>query len=154
MGAPAGCRPWSVTTCKTQAMTTSVEVWKPVAGYEGLYEVSDHGRVRSLPGFRWNGQNIHAFKGRILKLQCSGIYYHVALSRDGRVRCIKVHQLVAEAFLPPCPGTQGKHRGCYNIDHINNQSLDNRATNLQWLTCYENTFLKTNRQRDVAGRFT
>jgi hypothetical protein len=134
-------------------MTTSVEVWKPVVGYEGLYEVSDQGRVRSLTGTRWNGQKIHAFKGRLLKPQCTGRYQHVALSRDSRVRSVKVHQLVAEAFLPPCPGTQGRCRGCYHLDHVNNQPLDNRAANLQWLTHYENTFLKANRQRDAAGKF-
>jgi hypothetical protein len=66
---------------------------------------------------------------------------------------VKIHQLVAEAFLPPCPGKQGKRRGCYHIDHINNQPLDNRAANLQWLTRYENTYIKANRQRDHAGRF-
>jgi hypothetical protein len=142
-----------VTTCKTQAMTTSVAVWKPVVGYEGLYEVSNQGRVRSLSGTRWNGQRTHAFTGRLLKLQCTGRYQHVALSRDSKVRCIKVHQLVADAFLPACPGVQGRSRGCYHIDHINNQPLDNRAVNLQWLTHYENTYVKADRKRDGAGRF-
>jgi len=134
-------------------MTTSVEVWKPVVGYEGFYEVSDQGRIRSISGSRWNGQRIHCFNGRILKPQCTGRYQHVTLSRESQVSCIKVHQLVADAFLPPCPGTQGRRRGCYHIDHINNQPLDNRAANLQWLTHYENTFLKANRQRDIAGKF-
>lgn len=134
-------------------MTTSVEVWKPVVGYEGLYEISDQGRVRSLSGERWNGQRVHKFTGRILKPQCSGRYKHVALSKQSLVHCFKIHQLVAQAFLPPCPGVQGKRRGCYHVDHINNDPLDNRAQNLQWLTHYENTFLKTNRQRDATGKF-
>ncbi len=134
-------------------MPSSVEVWKPVVGYEGLYEVSDQGRVRSLPGERWNGQGFHHHRGRVLRPQCASRYQHVALSCSGRVKCVKIHQLVAEAFLPPCPGKQGKRRGCYHIDHINNQPLDNRAANLQWLTRYENTYIKANRQRDHAGRF-
>lgn len=134
-------------------MTTSVEVWKPVVGYEGLYEVSDQGRVRSLPGQRWNGHALHRFQGRVLRPQCASRYQHVALSKDGRVKCIKIHQLVAEAFLPPCPGVQGKQRDCYQIDHINNKPHDNRAANLQWLTQYENTYAKPNRQRDQAGKF-
>jgi hypothetical protein len=129
------------------------EVWQPVVGYESLYEVSDQGRVRSLPGQRWNGQAIHEFNGRILKPQYSSRYVHVALSRDGRVKCKKIHQLVAEAFLPPCPGIQGKRRGCYQIDHVNNNPLDNRASNLQWLTQYENTYVKPARRRDQVGRF-
>jgi hypothetical protein len=129
------------------------ELWQPVAGYEGLYEVSDQGRVRSLPGKRWNGQAIHYFKGRVLRPQSTSRYLHVALSHDGQVKCIRIHQLVAQAFLPPCPGIQGRKRGCYHIDHINNDSWDNRACNLQWLTHYENTYLKASRKRDETGKF-
>jgi hypothetical protein len=129
------------------------EVWQPVRGYEGIYEVSDLGKVRSLSGKRWNGQAIHKFKGRVLKAQCASRYLHVALSRDGQVKCVKVHQLVAEAFLPLCPGVQGRQRGCYHIDHINNDPWDNKASNLQWLTHYENTYLKACRKRDEAGKF-
>ena len=137
----------------TQVMTTTIETWKPVAGYEGLYEVSDLGRVRSLPGKRWNGQNVHMFAGRILRPQSKSRYIHVCLSANSKVKCIKVHNLVAQAFLPPCPGIQGRTRGCYHIDHINNDSRDNRAVNLQWLTHYENTYVKANRARDVSGKF-
>jgi hypothetical protein len=134
-------------------MTTSVDVWRPVVGYEGLYEVSDQGRVRSVSGIRWNGQALHTFKGKELKPQSTGRYQHVALSREGKVQCVKIHSLVADAFLPPCPGQRGRHRGCYHVDHINNQPLDNRASNLQWLTHYENTYAKANRLRDQAGKF-
>jgi len=131
-----------------------VELWKPVVGYEGLYEVSDQGRVRSLPGERWNGQAMHKFKGRILKLHTgANIYYHVVLSKNGKVKTCKVHQLVADAFLPSCPGIQGKTRGLYHIDHINNSPIDNRAVNLQWLTGRENVYVKPNRNRDKYGRF-
>jgi hypothetical protein len=129
------------------------EVWQPVLGYEGLYEVSDQGRVRSLPGKRWNGQAFHDFKGRVLRPNRGPRYLQVALSRDGQVRGFKIHQLAAEAFLPPCPGIQGRKRGCYHIDHINNDPWDNRAGNLQWLTHYENVYVKPSRQRDEAGRF-
>jgi len=134
-------------------MTSIVELWRPVVGYEGLYEVSNMGRVRSLPGKRWNGQAIHEFKGRILRPQSKTRYLQVTLSKNGKVKSIKIHQLVAEAFLPPCPGTQGKQSHCYQIDHINNNSRDNRARNLQWLTRYENGYLKANRARDQLGRF-
>lgn len=134
-------------------METILEQWKPVFGYEGLYEVSDQGRVRSLPGKRWNGQAIHFFKGRILKPQSKSKYKHVALSKNGIVSCIKIHQLVAKAFLPPCPGTHGKTRDCYQIDHINDDTYDNRALNLQWLPHYENTYVKAKRKRDAFGRF-
>jgi hypothetical protein len=129
------------------------EVWQPVVGYEGLYEVSDLGRVRSVPGWKWNGQATHWFEGRLLKPQGKGRYLHVALSKNGKVKCRRIHRLVADAFLDRCPGMIGRHRGQYHIDHINNDSKDNRALNLQWLTHYENTYVKANRKRDCAGRF-
>jgi hypothetical protein len=134
-------------------METILEQWKPVPGYEGLYEVSDQGRIKSIPGERWNGQAVHFFKGRILRPQSKSKYKHVALSKNGVVKCIKIHQIVAETFLTPCPGKQGRSRGCYHIDHINNDSYDNRASNLQWLLHYENTYVKANRKRDSYGKF-
>lgn len=135
-------------------MTSIIEQWKPVPGYEGLYEVSDQGRVRSIPGERWNGQAIHAFKGRVLKQALGRRYLQVILSKNSKLRTARVHQLVANAFLPECPGVQGRTQGCYHIDHINNDPLDNRAVNLQWLLHYENTYIKAKRVRDCLGRFT
>jgi hypothetical protein len=142
-----------VTTRNYQVMTIIVEQWKPVPGYEGLYEVSDQGRVKSLPGSRWNGHAIHYFKGRVLKPQSKLRYLQVTLSKNGKIKSIKIHQLVAEAFLPTCPGVQGKLSHCYQIDHINNNSRDNRASNLQWLTRYENGYIKANRSRNRLGQF-
>lgn len=134
-------------------MDQSLEQWRPVAGYEGFYEISNLGRVRSLAGERWNGQAMHFFKGRILRPQSKSRYLHVVLSRDGKVKTKRIHQMVAEVFLPPCPGQQGRRRNCYHIDHINNNPRDNRAANLQWLTHRENTYIKPARRRDIAGKF-
>jgi hypothetical protein len=134
-------------------MDQSLEQWRPVVGYEGLYEISNFGRARSLTGKRWNGQAMHFFKGRILNAQSKSRYLHVALSLNGKVKTKRIHQMVAEAFLPPCPGKQGRRRNCYHIDHINNDPRDNRATNLQWLTHRDNTYVKAARKRDIAGRF-
>ncbi len=139
-----------MTTRNRQVME---EVWQPIKGYENLYEVSDQGRVRSLPGKRWNGQAVHKFKGRVLRPQSASRYLHVTLSCNGKIRSIKIHQLVAEVFLPPCPGVQGRRRNCYHIDHVNNEPWDNRASNLQWLTHYENVYVKAARTRDKLGRF-
>ena len=67
------------------------ETWKDVAGYEGLYQVSDRGRVRSL----WFG------KVRILKPGLkNGGYLQVALYRERKQKYLLVHRLVAEAFVP------------------------------------------------------
>lgn len=87
--------------------------WRPVPGYEGLYEVSDRGQVRSLDrvaahGSRAGGRaGTMALRGKILALapHRSG---HVAvhLSRDGVVETVQVHRLVLEAFAGACPDGQ------------------------------------------------
>jgi len=99
------------------------EVWKPIAGWPN-YEVSDLGRVRSLPRER--------ARGGILKPQRdSGGYQKVALSRPGQVRRFRVHKLVAEAFIGPCPpGEEARH--------LNDVKDDNRAANLAYGTRRDN----------------
>ena len=70
------------------------EYWKPVVGYEGLYMVSNWGRVKSM-NYR------HSGKERILKpLTNSSGYLLVKLCKDGKAKAFTVHRLVAEAFLP------------------------------------------------------
>lgn len=73
---------------------TPDEEWRPVVGYEGLYEVSDRGQVRSLP---------RRLRGRILRPGLSAGYPSVNLSVNGVGRVVKVHILLAEAFLGPRP---------------------------------------------------
>lgn len=138
---------------RIEPMDQSLEQWRPVVGYEGLYEVSDQGRVRSLSGIRWNGFGNHVFQGKILKPQKSGRYGHVVLSKNGKTKTHRIHVLVACAFLPSCPGIRGRHRGQYHIDHINNNPRDNRAANLQWLSHRDNTYVKANRKRNLEGQF-
>jgi len=134
-------------------MDQSLEQWRPVVGYESLYEVSDQGRVRSLSGIRWNGFKNHAFQGKILKPQNSGRYSQVVLSKNGKIKTYRIHVLVACAFLSDCPGIRGRNRGQYHIDHINNDSRDNCAANLQWLSHRDNTYVKPNRKRNLEGQF-
>lgn len=112
-----------------------MENWKPVVGYEGYYEVSDLGRVRSVDGIRKSGIrfNDHIMhKGRILKqnLKKSG-YYTVDLSKDNVIKTISVHRIVAMAFLP-------KPVGCDVVNHINCNKKDNRVCNLEWCTAEYN----------------
>src|ERR1700739_2066652 len=81
-----------------------VENWRPVIGYEGFYEVSDQGRIKSVARviIRSDGRpkSIHE---HILKQVMHGKYYAVSLWRSGIGRSIDVHRVVAVAFIGPCP---------------------------------------------------
>lgn len=114
-------------------MANTKEEWRPVVGYEGRYEVSNLGRVRSVEHViihdgTYGGKRI--VRSHILKPNySSGPYARVSLGFfSGRKR---VHRIVAEAFVP-----NPEHKGC--VDHINGDKHDNRASNLRWCTHYEN----------------
>lgn len=120
-----------------------MENWKSVKGYEGYYEVSDLGRVRRLGRFVKTGikhSDFKLHKGHILKqAKKRRGYYSVDLCKDGKVKTISVHRLVATAFLP-----QGE--GQTQVNHKNANKNDNRAANLEWCTPQENVdHAKTNK---------
>lgn len=105
------------------------EIWKPVLGYEGLYEVSDHGRVRSLdrvvPHSRYGQQKR---RGKVLKLAAAGDgHVKIHLCRGGVERYHFVHTLVLEAHVGPRP--EGME-AC----HSNGNPDDNTVPNLRWDT--------------------
>jgi len=104
------------------------EIWKDVPNYIGRYQVSNLGNVKSLKR-KW------VIKDKILKNQngTSG-YLIVMLSKKSNIKTFQVHQLVTMAFLNHIPNG-------YNgliVDHINNNSFDNRLENLQLITAREN----------------
>ena len=107
------------------------EEWRDVIGYEGLYQVSDLGRVKSLSRkiFLKKGYDIFK-KEKIFKfnLNNSG-YEHVRLSCNNKSIVRTIHQLVAECFLGHKPN---KHK--IIVDHINGIKTDNRLVNLQLIT--------------------
>lgn len=109
------------------------EIWKDIKGYEGLYQVSNLGRVRSLDHYRENGTSEYIQKGRVLKqatIKRNG-YCYVTLSKKGKLRKFRVHRLVAIAFIP---NTENKPY----INHLNAIRADNRVQNLEWCTQSEN----------------
>jgi NUMOD4 motif/HNH endonuclease len=116
------------------------ERWLPVVGYEGFYEVSDLGRVRSLDrlvGNQWGTQTPKA--GRVLKPGLRGPrgYLSVTLCVDHKVKHRLVHQLVLEAFTGPRPGPS---TGLNRIEgrHLDDDPSNNTPANLAWGTRQEN----------------
>ena len=102
-------------------MENRIEIWKPVAGYEGLYECSNMGRVRTV------GNN-KTKKTKIRKQVVTNLgYKQVQLYKDGKQKLLYVHRIVAEAFL-----LNTNNKSC--IDHINTDRTDNRVENLRWCT--------------------
>jgi hypothetical protein len=101
------------------------EIYNPIPNYEGLYEVSNLGKIKSL---------IHD-KSKILSASDNSLgYYKVVLFKNGKRKTFNVHQLVAMAFL--------NHNPCGHklvVDHINNIKKDNRAENLQIITQRQNS---------------
>lgn len=109
-----------------------MEVWKEAVGFEGLYEVSNLGRVRSVdrtvPHQRLGTQFV---AGRVLKQESCRGYLRVTLSENGKFQRLQVHRLVAEAF----------HENPSNrphVHHIDHDKVNNRADNLLWVTPREN----------------
>ena len=114
------------------------ERWKPIFGYDGMYEVSSLGRVRSLK----------FGKTRVLKAETNGVgYLQVALCKDGKVKRFSIHRLVASAFIP--------NDNIFNdqVNHINEDKSDNKVSNLEYcdrsynLTYNDLQFRKKNSKR-------
>ncbi len=118
---------------------TQEEIWRPIPGWEGLYEASTHGRIRSLDRTVCDirGRNLPV-RGRILKggLHSFG-YPRVLLCRNNRVYSKNVHSLVLLTFVGPLP--EGGH-----ARHINGNPADNRLVNLAYGTVSENMQDKRN----------
>lgn len=109
------------------------ETWKPVKGFEGLYEVSNKGNVRSLDRYSMHGKGYRLFKGKPMKTfpNLYG-YLKTNLYKNGQRKLHSVHRLVANAFI-----ANPKNLPC--IDHINTIKTDNRVENLRWCTNKENS---------------
>ena len=110
------------------------EEWRDIKGYEGLYQVSNLGRVKSL---RYN----HSENKKILKGFLSKKGYHrVSFYKDGVRKDYSVHRLVAEAFIPNID-----NKPC--IDHIDTNKLNNKVDNLRWCTNKENNWNELTRNK-------
>lgn len=107
------------------------EVWKDIEGFEGFYQVSNLGRIRSLDREFINAAGRRRFYPGTVLVPCGNPYLHVMLSKHSKCTPRKIHRLVAEAFIPnpdklPC------------IDHIDCNKKNNRVDNLRWCSYAEN----------------
>lgn len=100
------------------------ERWKPVKGYEKEYRISNYGRLLTLAR---NGLS----DSKILSIGISGRYWRVGLRKNDVRNHYSVHRLVAEAFVPNPDNLP-------QVDHINNNRMDNRSVNLRWTTAKQN----------------
>ena len=112
------------------------EQWKPVKGYEGIYEVSNLGRVRSLPRPKTSrnasGDFTFTTKPKILRTFTQrGGYQRVSFGKGKNKKAFMVHRLVGMAFVP------GYREGLF-INHKDENPRNNRADNLEWVTTSEN----------------
>lgn len=103
-----------------------MEVWKDIVGYEGLYKVSSFGNIMAT----YKPKNQHQMN-RILKFNVIKGYHHVQLHNKNSVKSVRVHRMVAMAFL-----TNPENKPAVN--HLNGIKSDNKIVNLQWCTHSEN----------------
>lgn len=110
------------------------EIWKDIKDYEGLYQISNLGRVKSVGRIVKRGTNFKPVCERVLKMGDKDGYKYVILSKSGKTKTGWVHRLVAQAFIPnpdnlPC------------INHKDENPSNNVVNNLEWCThSYNNSY--------------
>lgn len=120
------------------------EVWADIPGYEGLYQVSTYGRVRSLDHYGFFGKNLVLHEGKILLPTVGNNGYAHVMLYPGRKR-VMIHRLVAEVFLS---NPYGKRE----VNHKDENKLNNKVENLEWLTSKENANYGTRNERITKSK--
>ena len=110
-----------------------IEQWKDIPNYENLYQISNLGRIKSLYNYKRNGTNI-------LVPRLKKGYYTIGLRKNGIRKWYSIHRLVAETFIP---NIENKPQ----INHKDENKLNNRVDNLEWCTASYNNNYGTRQQR-------
>ncbi len=98
-----------------------IEIWKDIPGYKGIYQISNHGRIKRIAKCN------RSYSGRILSPVLNCGYFRVKLCVNGKQDTRKIHRLVLETFIGPCPDN------C-ECCHMDGNSKNNHIENLRWDT--------------------
>ena len=127
-----------------------MEEWKDIAGFEGLYQVSSEGSVRSIDRIvtqiqRGGKEMTRIYRGKVLVGSSTPQgYKQLNMYRDGiKEHTQSIHRLVADAFIP-------NPENLPQIDHINRNKTDNKVSNLRWVSAQDNC-LNRNTTSGVSG---
>jgi hypothetical protein len=124
------CRRFEITTNQSTMTNLSIsheEIWLPVSGYEGRYEISNFGNIKALSRPHYKRKSPILVKKQLDRYG----YHYVHISNGIKGRNIKVHRLVAIAFIP---NPENKS----DVNHIDGNKLNNHVSNLEWATIKEN----------------
>lgn len=124
---------------------SNIEKWRPVLGYEGIYEVSNLGNVKSLFRIIERGKiKEYPIKERILKKTFDGNYYCVGLYKNKKLQTIRIHRLVGLVWK--------ENPNNHNIlNHIDSDKLNNFESNLEWVSHLENSSHSFLRKQNYCG---
>lgn len=120
-----------------------MEIWKDIVGFEGLYQVSNSGRVRSLERVTY-GKRRPAMIRKPSINRVTG-YCYINLCKDRVSRNYLLHRIVATAFVP-------NPHGYETVNHKNENKQDNRAENLEWMTLADNLRYGTHTERATRNK--
>ena len=129
-------------------MKTEQEIWKKIKDYESLYEVSNFGRIKSMPKQWIAGKDVVRYHGEIILNQMTSVvgYKVVNLSKNKKQKLFTVHRIMAINFL--------NHVPCkfeFVVDHIDNDKSNNHIDNLQIITNRENSTKNRTRKSKYLG---